>query len=356
MPQIQLIRSLTSPSTLKEIISTTLAHPREILFENPLVNFAAIVATIGSLLFAAYAPSGVFVIFFLSLLIVCIGLVTEAQRYKIYTQKSLPIPIVINIANPANELDALNSLFSVIEQNPQFSNYQKNLQKYLNINQSDLVYKFAGDIFETKKLKDFLKITKHDLEKVKQKTPQNSIFYLAYIGPISVGILVGSMLAREGMIIFQRDQETNSYQGVLEVRDRLLKEKTTFEKFKLTEQRSDPFKKKVTVAIDTASHKIKIADPTIQNYGDIVLLENQNSNTILFQEDWQQYCREIFQILNQEQQQYEEIRLVYSMPVSLAIAMGMAIQHFWNIQLTNYDSQTGTYRDLMKINEIIYYF
>ncbi|MFB2875676.1 SAVED domain-containing protein [Floridanema aerugineum] len=67
-----------------------------------------------------------------------------------------------------------------------------------------------------------------------------------------------------------------------------------------------------------------------------------------------QYCREIFKVLHEAQQHYTEIKLVYSMPVSLAIAVGMTIQHFWNVKLTNYDPKTETYADLIKMNEIIY--
>jgi SMODS-associated and fused to various effectors sensor domain len=357
MSKNPLTRISQSRTNIKQIVSIIRRHPREIIVENTIVNFAAIVAGIGSLVFSVTFPTGVIGVFLLSLAIVAIGTVTEAQKYFIYTQESLPIPIVINIANPANELDALNSLFTIIQQEPPFSNYQKNIHKYLGISSDDLVYKFGGDIFDTERLKDFLKITKHDLGKIKQKTPQNSQFHLVYIGPASVAFLVGSMLGREGLKIFQRNQEDNSYKCIAETRDRLLKEEiTSFDKFKfeLIKQREELISENITVAIDTASHRLNINDPAIQNYGDIGSLENKNGNTILFEEDWLQYCREIFHVLNEQQQGYKEIKLIYSMPVSLAITVGMAVQHFWNIQLTNYDPQTGTYRNLIKMNEVIF--
>lgn len=163
-----------------------------------------------------------------------IGIAIEAKKYKIYTENALPIPVVINIANPADSLDALNSLFNLIQSRTQYRNYRENINKYLSITESDLVYKYEGDIFDRDRLEDFLKITKHDLERVKRKTPQNSIFYLVYIGPISVAFPIGSMLAREGMQLFQRTQNNNSYQCVMEVKDRSLKEDTPeFEKLTL---------------------------------------------------------------------------------------------------------------------------
>ncbi|SKB13808.1 conserved membrane hypothetical protein [Planktothrix sp. PCC 11201] len=351
--RLKIGHSLTLIQDVKDLVTIAFSNPREVIIENPYTAFAGSFGTIASLWFAAYNPSGVWIIFIIALIIFIPGLFIEANKYKIYTQDALPIPIVINIANQANSLDALNSLFTVIEKDRRYRKYQEKIKKYLGILNEDLVFKYDGDIFDQKRLKLFLKIVRHDLEQVKRRTPQNSILYLAYIGPISVSFLIGSMLSREGMILFQRDQSNNSYQAVMEVRDRTLKENIQgFEKLEVNYLCSNPPQPKVTIAIDTASHKIKLNDPSIQGYGDLITLDNQTSNTIDYQEDWTQYCREIFQVLNDAQQDYQEIRLVYSMPVTLAIAVGMTTQNFWNIVLTNYDGKTGTYQDLIRMNDM----
>lgn len=340
---------------IKEIVAIALANPREIVIENPYTAFAGSFGTIASLWSTAYNPSGVWTIFTISLIIFLAGIVVEGNKYKIYKEEALPIPVVINIANAANSLDALNSLFNLIQAKREYRNYRKNIEQYLGITEGDLVYKYEGDIFDTEHLKEFLKITRHDLERVKRKTPQNSIFYLVYIGPISVGFLVGSMLGREGMLLFQRTQDKNTYECVMEVKDRNLKEDAPiFEKFDVIYQNIDSGKDRVTIAIDAAAHKVKLSDPSISSYGDIIVLQSKTGNTIGYEEDWTQYCREIFNVLNKAQQNYQEIRLVYSMPVNLAVAVGMATQHFWNILLTNYEGKTGEYKDLIKMNEVTY--
>jgi len=335
----------------KEIVAIALANPREIAIETPWTALAGFLAGIAPLLFSSYN----LIIFSVVIAIFLIGIAVEANKYKIYTEDALAIPVVINIANSANSLDALNSLFNLIQLRTQYRNYRDNINKYLSLTESDLVYKYEGDIFDTDRLKDFLKITKHDLERLKRKIPQNSIFYLVYIGLISISFLIGSMLAREGMQLFQRTPENNSYQCVMEVKDRDLKEDTPdFEKFDATYPCSEPRQPQVTIAIDAAAHKIRLNDPSITNYGDLIVLQNRTGHTIGYEEDWTQYCREIFKVLNQAQQEYAEIKLVYSMPVSLALAVGRTTQHFWNILLTNYDSKTGSYQDLIKMNEFIY--
>lgn len=357
---------VTVIQTVKEIVAIALANPRVIAIETPWTALAGLVAGIAPLLYSSENNLIIFgivigikynlIIFGIVIAIFLIGIAIAANKYKIYTEDALPVPVVINIANSADSFDALNSLFNLIQTRTQYRNYRANIDKYLSITESDLVYKYDGDIFDTDRLQDFLKITKHDLERVKRKTPQNSIFYLVYIGPISVSFLIGSMLGREGMQLFQRTQTNNSYQCVMEVKDRELKEDTPdFEKFDVTYQCSEPRQPNVTIAIDAAAHKVKLNDPSITCYGDIIILQNKTGHTIGYEEDWTQYCREIFKVLNQAQQNYAEIKLVYSMPVTLAIAVGMTTQHFWNIQLTNYDSKTGGYKDLIKMNEVIYY-
>ncbi len=356
---------VTVIKTIKETVAIALANPREIAIETPWMAAAGFVGGIAPFLYSSENNLIIFgiaigikynlMIFGIVIAIWITGIFVEAKKYKVYKEDALPIPVVINIAHSADSSDALNSLFNVIESRSNYSNYRQNIDKYLSITESDLVYKYGGDIFDTDRLKDFLKITKHDLERVKRKTPQNSIFHLVYIGPISVAFLIGSMLGREGMQLFQRTQANNSYECVMEVKDRDLKEDTPdFEKFAVTYQCSEPRQPNVTIAIDAGAHRIKINDPNITSYGDLIVLQKKTGNTIGYEEDWTQYCREIFKVLNQAQQEYAEIKLVYSMPVSLGLAVGMTAQHFWNIQLTNYDSQTRSYEDLIKMNDVIY--
>ena len=359
MARNQLARIPKLGRSLQGSVSIILKHPREIILENTTVSFASIVGGILSII--APDDSTKMAIFGLSVAIVAIGVVIETRRRFIYTQKSLPIPIVINISSSANELDALNSLFTLIQQKPAFSNYQKNLEKYLGISSNDLTFKFNGEITEKEKLKDFLKIVRHDLGKIKQKTPQNSQFDLVYVGPISIAFLVGSMLARENVKIMQPDKSPDVYACVLNKNQRddssNKQEIAQFEKFKVTECLRTPSSRseKATVIIETG-FRIDIDDSSIQIYGDVILLKKIGSNQISFEEDWSQYCREIYYVINEKHKQYKEIKLVYTMPVSLAIGVGMEVQHFINIQLTQYDSEKRTYLDIIKINEVTYHY
>lgn len=335
-------------------ILTALRQGHLDLLSSPWTAIASIVAMLCGFL-ADQFGRGYWVVLVVVLLVFFYGIWEEDKKAQVYTEKAIPLPIVINISNPANSQNALNSLFDIIAQEHGFPNHRNNLSRYLKILEDELIFEYRNDIFSLDRLTDFLKITRFLLERLKSRTPRNTTLYLAYIGPASVGILIGTMFGTDGVRIFQYNKSSDSYFPVVTVKGRSLKRDTKeFEKFEV--QIPEVEAERVTVAIDVTSHKIKVNDPTIVEYGDLIYMSSKNGGTIDSSEDWLQYTREILAILNRAQVNYQEIRLIYSMPVGLSVTVGMAIQNYWNLMLTNYDRATGTYKDLIRTNAITYYY
>lgn len=340
---------------LRNGLSSLVHNPLGIL-SNPYTALTSLLAMFGAL-FADALGKGYVVVFGLAGLIFIYGILDELRKINIYQHDSIPLPVVINIANPARSENALSCLFNIIEKDHRYRNHRQHLAQYLTLKDTDLVFDYPGDIYSLEMLKDFLKITRHTLEELKGKTPKNTTFYLAYIGPASVGILVGTMLGTDSVKIFQYNKSSDSYYEAISIDDRRLKQPVSqFEKFAITRKPDVQSQPRLTVALDIAAHKIKLNDPNIQTYGDLIYMASQSNGTIQPSEDWIRYCQEIFTILNSAQQTYDEIRLIYSMPVALAVALGCALQNYWNIMLTNYESENGTYQNLMRMNELRYFF
>ncbi len=340
-------------SALKRGLSILVRNPLEII-NNPFTAMDSIVAMVGGLM-VDRSGSGYLILLAILLLLLVLGMVVEIRKMNIYQHRAIPVPVVINIANPSNSGNAIGSLFDTIESEGKYRSHRHNLSKYLDISRDELIFNYNGDIYNKAMLLDFLKIVRHDIEQLKRKAPKSTTIYLAYIGPASVAILVGTLFVQDGVKIFQYDRSSESYQTAIDVNDRALKEDTDrFEKFDL-EEPSEKKSDRVTVAIDAAAHKIKLEEDSIKNYGDIYYLKTKSNGTIDKDEDWLQYCREVFKVLNLCQQQYQEIRVVYSMPVALGILLGMAAQNYWNVMLTNYDSQSSTYKDVVRLNEVVYF-
>jgi hypothetical protein len=323
---------------------------------NPVTNIVFFVGTLLGLIANQLSNGYIFVVCAI-LIGVIVGIFYESRKFVIYQKYAIPLPIIINISNPSSSENALSSIFGIIDEEVNYANHQNNLQKIIGIEKQDLIFNYSGDIFDSVQLQTFLQIVRYNLEKLKAKTPRNTIVYLAYIGPISVGILVGTLFGTDGVRVFQYNKSSDSYYPVVEISDRRLKEDIIeFEKFERTLLPATKTQNKVCVVVDAASHKISLEDSAIKNYGDIIYLKSKTSGTIQADEDWLQYSREIFKVLNIAQQQgYEEIKLVYSMPIALGILVGMATQQYWRILLTQYDQQTQSYRDLFALNDFSYY-
>ena len=129
----------------------------------------------------------------------------------------------------------------------------------------------------------------------------------------------------------------NGYVEVASVKDRIIKEGiTNLEKFDFQEIKKENNKKAV-LAIDISSHKINVNNPSLISYRDIYYLKSkEQKGTISFNDNWIGYIQEIFYILNKLQTEYREIKLIYSIPVSIGIGIGIAIQNYWHTLLTNY--------------------
>ena len=317
------------------------------ILSNIYTQIALIIAAFGGLVSDQFS-GGYFAVIVIALTIISYAVYDEFKKHKIYSQQNIPIPLVFNISNPADSKTALNSLFRILGE--KYPDHKKNLKKHFNILENDLIFKYDGDIFDEKRFIDFLKITKHNLKKLDAQTPQNIHFHIVYIGPIANAILIGTMLGTEGITLYQYNKSTDSYTISLEIKGREYKEH--IKEFKLIKKEViGEIKERVTVAIDLASHKValgKLDKP-------IVHLQSTIGATIHKPEDFIRANQEIYACLNELQQSCLSIKLVYSMPTTVAVMLGMSVQNYWDIEVTQFSD--GEYKSVVKhLNEIKYYF
>jgi len=317
------------------------------IFSNTYAQLSLAVAAIGGLI-SDEIGQGYWVALLIAGLLFCYALYDEKRNIKIYSQMNLPIPIVFNISNPADSKSALTTLFKKLKS--EYPNHKENLEKHFNIIENDLIFKYDSDIFNEQRFVDFLKISKHNIKKLEAQTPNNVHFHIVYIGPIANAILVGTLFGTEGVTLYQYSKSSNSYDTVLTIDNRIYKE--GIDEFKVIEKKEiGKIGLDVTIAIDMASHKVALS-----KLGDnIVHLESKLGATINKPEDFIRANQEIYSVINELQQDVSKIRLAYSMPVTLGFLLGMSIQNYWNIEITQYTA--GEYKPVMRnLNEIQYYF
>jgi len=317
------------------------------ILSNIYTQVALIFAAFGGLI-SDQIGGGYFVVIVISLFGILYAIYDEKKNKKIYAEQNIPIPLVFNISNPADSKTALNALFKILDE--RFPNLEENLKKYFNIIEDDLIFKYDGDIFNEKRFIDFLKVTKHDIKKIEAQTPQNINFHIVYIGPIANAILIGTMLGTEGVTLYQYNKSTDSYTISIEINSREYKEYIDEMRI-IKKDLIGNIKDSVTVAIDLASHKValgKLEKP-------IVHLQSIIGATIHKSEDFIRANQEIYSVINELQQTCSHIKIVYSMPTTVAIMIGMSVQNYWDIEITQFSD--GEYKSVVKhLNDIKYYF
>jgi len=321
----------------------------ENILSNKFVTIAGILAVPAAFLADTTGKSyAYFIAFFIVTALFAAAYFDERKKLRIYTKETLHLPLIFNISNPADPKTALNSLFTILNKN--FPNHKNNLKKYLNIIEDDLIFRYDGDIFNEMRFIDFLKITKHDIKQLQKRTVKNVHYHIVYIGPIANAIALGTMLGTEGLTLYQYNKSTDSYQTAIDIKDRRFKENV--EDFKIIKKEIiGEIEKEVTVAIELSSHKIafdKLQKP-------IIYLKSSLGSTILKAEDFLRANQEIFSIINSLQQRCDRMILAYSIPTTVGFLLGMSIQNYWDIKLTQYTN--GEYKSVIEhLNRIKYYF
>ena len=317
------------------------------ILSNTYMQVALVLAALGGLI-SDQIGSGYWIGIVASLPLIAYSLYDEYKQKKIYSNPNIPIPIVFNISNPANSKSVLNALFEILNKN--YPNHKENLKKFFTLIEDDLIFKYDGDIFDEKRFIDFLKITKHDIKKLEAQIPQNIHLHIVYIGPIANAIMIGTMLGTEAVTLYQYNKSSDSYTISIQINGREYKEHV--KEFKITKKEIiGEIKESVTVAIDLASHKVALGK--LQN--PIVHLESTIGTTIHKTEDFIRANQEIYAVINELQQTCSHIKLVYSMPTTVAIMIGMSVQNYWDIEVTQFSD--GEYKSVVQhLNEIKYYF
>lgn len=319
------------------------------ILTNTYTQIALVIGAFGGL-FSDALGRGYSIAIIIAVPLVIYAIYDEKKSEKVYVQPNISIPIVFNVSNPADSRSALMTLFGMLE--IKYPNHQANLEKYFNIIENDLIFKYDSDIFNQERFIDFLKISKHNIKKLESQTPKNVHFHIVYIGPIANAILVGTLFGTEGVTIYQYSKSSDSYKQEIIIDNRSLKEGIkeyqTIQKTVIGELENAAA---VTVAIDMASHKIALSKLTEP----IIHLESTIGTTIEKAEDFIRANQEIYHVINELQQQVPKIKLVYSMPVSLGILLGMSIQTYWDIEVTQY--YEGNYKSVINhLNQIRYYY
>ena len=287
-----------------------------------------------------------------------LGIYDIKKEEKFYKSNEIHLPIVINVDSPKSSLHIYKQLLKKIENEIGVKNYEEGLKKYLNIVRENLIYEYGvglENIYNHNKLISFLQIISYNINKIQKKLDNKIIFHIAYYSRPAIAFALGIVFENDDVVVYQNNPDKDYFDEVARSENRNYKRNVKeFEKFEVI--RNENGEDEILLVINTSSHKVNINAPSLKKFKNKILLNAKHDGTISLDEDWMQYVREIFTVLNDLQTKYSQIVIAHAMPESIAFLVGMSMGSYWNVKITQYDSNTQDYKDVYSMKDIKIYF
>jgi len=319
---------------------------------NIYVQFAGALSIILGPALDAISTSNVYVYIGLGFAILfLIGVHEEYKKNKKFEKELIHFPIVIKIDNGPNEKFAMKLLMWQIEQSEKLSNYQEDLLTYYHLDVDSYIFTYRGDIFDRDKLFTFMHIIRYKIEEIERRLEGRVKFHIAYYRRPAIGFMIGTLFRTEAIKLYQNNDTKNIFEMVCDVNTRKYKEATQLTKYTITKD----FRKsedEVLIVINSASHNVNIQASSLKKFNNTVVLQLIEKGTIPYDASWDEYSSQIYTVINELQTQFKKITIAHSMPEALAILLGMAMENYWDVNITQYVNQD--YKTMYNLKEIVF--
>jgi len=319
----------------------------ENIFSNKIVQLAGILSLFLGFIADAISNKEVYMLFALFIIVLLIvALAKEIKTYENYHTKTIHIPVVICVDDNTDTHYVLETLLSNIEEKYNLHEYKENILKYRGINLEEFVFEYNGDLFDFKRLLSFAQIINYKINQTEKALKTNVLFHVAYYRRPSVAFMLGTIFRTEGVMLYQNDDGGRTFQNVADVTSRAYKQRvTSLRHYTLEEEVTDKESDDTLLfIINSASHNVDPRVESLKNYKNRVtmtlnpqLIDGKTViGTIPPTAEWTEYSQEIYTKLHQYRLEYKKIVIAHAMPEALAFLLGMAIENYWNIEITQY--------------------
>lgn len=277
-------------------------------------------------------------VFVVLLVFFSIAIFKEFKERKI-KQETLHVPLVIKIGDGAEPKYVLNGLVKQIEKRTGYLNYKSSLSKYFTIDLDDYIFIYNDSLYDFEKLMSFARIIRYEINKLEKKFYDKKIkFHIAYYRRPAVAFLLGTIFRIENVIFYQNNDADKIFYPVLDIKDRNYKSHTeNYEKYIITKSYKNENNNEVLIAIESASHSIALSQTSLNKFENIIKIKLKDGVTIPYEIDWVNHVVEIYSIINKAQTKFKKITIAHSMPEALALTLGMAMENYWNVDITQYE-------------------
>ena len=324
------------------------------LIDNIYINIAGVSAIVLSPVADAIGGNAFWYLFIVLFLLFIFGIYDERKKNKIMHADFIHIPLVVKVEDGPDIDYVMNNLVSRIEENTNLSGYEEILKKYHSINIDTLIFEYKGSIYNFDQLLSFMRILKYKINQIEKQLNGKVKFHIAYYKRPSVGFLLGTIFRTESVVVYQNNDFENRFYPVANVDSREYKERVDiFDKYEVLYDTATIEEKSVLLAIESSSHNLAIESSSLSEYKNIVKVKLKENGTIPYNVNWVKYSAEIYNIINQLQTKYSKIVIAHAMPESISFLLGMALENYWDIDITQY--KNNDYIHMYNMKEIVYY-
>lgn len=324
--------------------------------ENKFISVVGVCALVLGPLYDAVENSVfTWIIFSILLILFIIGIIDQYKTNKKIENSIIHIPIVIKVDDGPDSKYVMKDLIKNIESNYNFSDYENILQKYYSINVNRFIFEENCNMYDFERLVNFARIIKYNISQIESILEKPVKFHIAFYRRPMVGFLIGTIFRTNNITIYQNNDSKNCFNKVANIENRKYKERIdNFTKYKVVENIKDENDNSILVTIDSASHFVNKNEESLKKYSNFVNITLIENGTIPYTSDWSEYSQEIYNVLNDLQTRFKSITIAHSMPEAISVILGMALENYWNIKITQYTN--GSYPIIYSMNQIKYYF
>lgn len=326
--------------------------------ENKYVSLAGILGLLlGSLSDALDNDITKWVIFAIIVILFIFAIVNEYRLNSKFNKEVIHIPVVIKISSKVEASYVMNNLIEEIEKIKNTSSYKRDILRFLKIDLDLFMYEFKGDIYDFDNLMDFSRYINHEIKKLQTQIGNKIEFHVAYYQKPAIGFLLGTIFKTENISVYQNNDYQNRFCKVFDIGSRKYKEKITVNKHYMIDKSmvNNENDDEILVVINSASHNVNLNSQNLKKYKNIIIVTLNSNGTIPYEIDWVEHSQEIYTLLNELQTKYKHIVLAHAMPEALSLVLGMAIENYWNLTITQYNPKTSDYDEMYTMNQIKYF-
>ena len=296
------------------------------------------------------------IIFAIIVILFIFAIVNEYRLNSKFNKEVIHIPVVIKIGSKVEASYVMNNLIEEIERMENTSSYKRDILRFLKIDLDSFIYEFKGDIYDFDNLMDFSRYINHEIKKLQVQIGNKIEFHVAYYQKPSIGFLLGTIFKTENISVYQNNDYKNTFFKVFDINSRKYKENKlnnefyTIDRSYMTDESDE-----ILVVLNSSSHNVNVNSDKLKKYSNYVKLTLNSNGTIPYEIDWVEHSQEIYTLLNELQIKYKHIVLAHAMPESLSLVLGMAIENYWNLTITQYNPKTSDYDEIYTMNQIKYF-